>query len=42
MSEMEIRNFALVEIEKKLLQLGRSLHDFESMPFPSEQYLQPA
>lgn len=42
MSEMEIRNFALVEIEKKLSQMGRSLRDFESMPFPSEEYLQPA
>ena len=31
MSEMEIRNFALVDIEKMLLQLGIGLHDFASM-----------
>ncbi|XP_057779966.1 uncharacterized protein LOC130998566 [Salvia miltiorrhiza] len=35
MTDAEIENLALVEIEKLLKSLGRSLREFDSMPYPS-------
>ncbi|XP_073120000.1 uncharacterized protein [Henckelia pumila] len=40
LNEDEIKNYALVEIEKLLRGCGKSLRDFQSMPFPGDQYFQ--
>ncbi|XP_057792157.1 uncharacterized protein LOC131008997 [Salvia miltiorrhiza] len=40
LSDLEIQNFALVEIEKSLLQLGRTLREFGSMPFLSSDFFE--
>ena len=37
---MDIRNYALIEIEKALLKVGRSLREFQSMSFPLEEYFE--
>ncbi|XP_057764030.1 uncharacterized protein LOC131008561 [Salvia miltiorrhiza] len=39
LTDIEIQNFTLVEIEKLLGELGKSLRDFETMPFPSSEFL---
>ncbi|XP_074323021.1 uncharacterized protein LOC141659970 [Apium graveolens] len=38
LSEYEIQNYALAEIEKLLNDVGKSLRDFHMMPFPDEQF----
>ncbi|XP_074374064.1 uncharacterized protein LOC141714444 [Apium graveolens] len=38
LSEYEIQNYALAEIEKLLNDIGKSLRDFHMMPFPDEQF----
>ncbi|XP_074346774.1 uncharacterized protein LOC141685581 [Apium graveolens] len=38
LSEYEIQNYALAEIEKLLNNVGKSLRDFHMMPFPDEQF----
>ncbi|XP_074362458.1 uncharacterized protein LOC141702730 [Apium graveolens] len=38
MSEYEIQNYALAEIEKLLNDVGKSLRDFHMMPFPDERF----
>ncbi|XP_073137503.1 uncharacterized protein [Henckelia pumila] len=40
LSDDEIKNYALVEIEKLLRSYGKSLREFQSMPFPGDQYFQ--
>ncbi|XP_073302992.1 uncharacterized protein [Primulina huaijiensis] len=40
LNEDDIRSYALVDIEKLLQSYGKSLREFQSMPFPSDQYLQ--
>lgn len=40
LNEEEIRNYALVEIEKLLQSSGKSLHDFQSISFPGDQYFE--
>ncbi|KAL6577120.1 hypothetical protein OROMI_011396 [Orobanche minor] len=38
LTEEQIKNYALVEIEKILRQRGKSLRDYESMPYPDITY----
>ncbi|XP_074323579.1 uncharacterized protein LOC141660492 [Apium graveolens] len=38
LSEYEIQNYALAEIEKLLNDVGKSLRDFHMMPFPDERF----
>ncbi|XP_074358786.1 uncharacterized protein LOC141698074 [Apium graveolens] len=38
LSEYEILNYALAEIEKLLNDVGKSLRDFHMMPFPDERF----
>ncbi|XP_073049645.1 uncharacterized protein [Primulina eburnea] len=40
LNEEEIRSYALVDIEKLLQSYGKSLREFQSMPFPNDQYFQ--
>ncbi|XP_047942713.1 uncharacterized protein LOC125189482 [Salvia hispanica] len=40
LTEVDIRNYALIEIEKALLKVGRSLREFQSMSFPLEEYFE--
>ncbi|XP_042044754.1 ATP-dependent DNA helicase pfh1-like [Salvia splendens] len=40
LSEDEIQNFALAEIEKLLQNLGKTLRDFHGLPYPDNQYLE--
>ncbi|XP_057790213.1 uncharacterized protein LOC131007083, partial [Salvia miltiorrhiza] len=40
LAEDEIKNCALIEIEKLLRSLGRSLRDFATMPFPTDDNFQ--
>ncbi|XP_075481272.1 uncharacterized protein LOC142521983 [Primulina tabacum] len=40
LNEDEIRSYALVDIEKLLQSYGKSLREFQSMPYPSDQYFQ--
>ncbi|XP_047953329.1 uncharacterized protein LOC125199313, partial [Salvia hispanica] len=36
----QIKNFALVEIDKLLVNVGRSLRNFDGIPYPSSEYFQ--
>ncbi|XP_042003866.1 uncharacterized protein LOC121752843 [Salvia splendens] len=40
LNDEEIQNFALAEIEKLLLNVGKSLHDFHGMPYPRSEYFE--
>ncbi|XP_042027246.1 uncharacterized protein LOC121774434 [Salvia splendens] len=40
LSEDEIQNFALAEIEKLLQNLGKTLRDFHGLPYPDNQYFE--
>ncbi|XP_042059616.1 uncharacterized protein LOC121804142 [Salvia splendens] len=40
LSDDEIQNFALAEIEKLLQNLGKTLRDFHGLPYPDNQYFE--
>ncbi|XP_042067055.1 uncharacterized protein LOC121810326 [Salvia splendens] len=40
LDDEEIQNFALAEIEKLLLNFGKSLRDFQGMPYPRSEYFE--
>ncbi|XP_047964804.1 uncharacterized protein LOC125209244 [Salvia hispanica] len=40
LSEDEIQNFALAEIEKLLLNVDKTLRDFHGLPYPDNQYFE--
>ncbi|WOH08400.1 hypothetical protein DCAR_0727840 [Daucus carota subsp. sativus] len=40
LSELDIQNYTLAEIEKLLNDVGKSLRDFPTIPFPGEKYFQ--
>ncbi|XP_042035336.1 uncharacterized protein LOC121781700 [Salvia splendens] len=40
LSDEDVQNFALVEIEKLLLNVGKSLRDFQGMPYPKSEFFE--
>ena len=40
LNDDEIQNIVLANIEKLLLNVGKSLHDYHGMPYPKPQYFE--